>query len=145
MENKKDAYRTGIENMLNVEGIKVLANITVNKTLTDMEEVFETAEYKHVFRAVVDENKPFARKNREMYGNYKCHFTDHGLFEEYTIPEGLRILRELTTCSCLSDAPFNRVLSEDDNFIMVFEARLAKTMKNRRILAQSGVTVTDEF
>ena len=65
MENKKDAYRTGIENMLNVAGIKVLANIPVNKTLTDMEEVFE--------------------------------------------------------------------------------ACLAKTMKNRRILAQSGVTVTDEF
>lgn len=131
MTYREELVKTAQEN-----NFRVLKNITINKTVTSMEETFTSPEYKELFEGIVDSHSKFMLKESgKLISNYKAHFTDEGIFEEYTA-DGIDFLKKITTSACISNYPFQQAFVYDGDFFIVIERNWADHEEARRFLRE---------
>ena len=135
--------RKAIVELAQETGLEVMQDVTIHKTLTDMRETYSTPEYKEIFKAVVDEHSRHMLKFAHEYKDYKAHFTDEGIYEEFELREGFRVMHKVETGCCISDCALNQVLVFDNEFFIKFRRNRKKCQENRKFFARGHLTVME--
>ncbi len=124
-----DAYKN-----MNVIPMKVLY---FDRVIETEKEMLEDDVYNEIFREFENSDKPFRQRNPSS--EFTAYVADEKIYTAYTI-DGIKMFREVTLGSCLSDAPFNQVVVSDDG-ALVIDRGWDKSKENRIKLKTLGFRV----
>lgn len=135
--------KQAVLNIAQMENMEVLNVLNIKKTVTNMDDIFADAEYKAIFEGHKNEHEGFIRR-RYTEDNYKVHFTDVGVYQEWFTSDGLHVLGKVEPHSMIHDGNFNQAFVKDNDYVIVVKRNWKKCKKNRMIFAKNqGIVLID--